>query len=281
MCPLWMNPTLGWWTSSYLGEAYKMSRVKKSQGPRWTSQTCPGCPCLSKTHTSLLDNQRTSSCLVKRWLLDIKTVRTGASVEIASRPSFPRATDAWRSCAVGKRWVPASPPQSRSGSSSCPDASCSSSCSTGSPCWCWMQIPPTASCGTVPIGAMLPGALAPRTWLILLSCPAAAAGGSAESFPGVKASTVASRVLTDGTGLTRHMNSTFACTLSFTCKDLWPDFQPKGNVLSSPTALYVSESGVTWVNKQTNQSPSAWTKSQEIQIYVLILSLGSGMILCL
>uniref|UniRef100_A0A9L0RVJ1 Purinergic receptor P2X 7 n=1 Tax=Equus caballus TaxID=9796 RepID=A0A9L0RVJ1_HORSE len=63
----WMDPqSKGWWTSSYLGEAYKMSRVKKSQGPRWTSQTCPGCPCLSKTHTSLLDNQRTSSCLVKR-----------------------------------------------------------------------------------------------------------------------------------------------------------------------------------------------------------------------
>lgn len=149
------------------------------------------------SHPPFLDNQRLSSCSVKGQPLDPVTARIGASAESASHPNSLRDKDTWRSCAVGKSWVPVSPPQSRSRSLSCPDMSCSSSCTTRSPCWCWMQILPTASCGTVPTGAILRGALAPRTWLTLPSCPAAAAGGSGESFPRGKTSTVASRVLTD------------------------------------------------------------------------------------
>lgn len=198
---------------------------------------------------------------MQRRLRDPAIARAGASVETASRPNCPRGAEAWRSCAVGKNRALASLPQSRSGSSSCPDVPCSSSCCTRSPYWCWTWSPPTAGCGTAPTGATLPGASAPRTWLTSGSYPAAAAGGSGESFPRVMASTVASRVLTDGTGLSHHFDNTFACTLSFTCKDLWPDFQTKGNLLSPAIALYVSEHRDLGKHIHTHQNPSAWTKS--------------------
>lgn len=64
----------------------------------------------------------------------------------------------------------------------------------------------------------------------------------------MKASTVASRVLTDGTALGGHFNITFACALSFTCKGLWLDPGTNGNVLPSAIGLYVSGSPDTWVH---------------------------------
>ena len=149
------------------------------------------------THPPCPDNQRRSSCSVKRRALNPGTARIGASAETAFHPNSLRTKDAWRSCAAGKSWVPVSPPQRYSGTLCCPGRPCNSSCSTRSPCWCWMQILPTAGYGTAPTGATPPGALAPRTWLTSPSCPAAAAGGSGESSPRVKASTAASRVLTD------------------------------------------------------------------------------------
>lgn len=66
------------------------------------------------------------------------------------------------------------------------------------------------------------------------------------------ASTVASRVLADAMGLGGQHSVTFACTLSFTYKGLWPNFQSKGKVLSSPVALCVSKSRGAWAKQDYN-----------------------------
>lgn len=161
------------------------------------SWTCLGCPYLSMTHLPFRDNLRKCSCCVKRWPPGLGTAQAGASVETVSHHGYQRIAGPWRSCAAGGSRDPASPPRSSSGSSCYPDKPCSSSFSTRSPCWCWRKRPLTAGCDTVRTGAIQSGALAPRTWLTLPSCPAAAAGGSGRSSPRQRGSTVASSVPTD------------------------------------------------------------------------------------
>lgn len=54
-------------------------------------------------------------------------------------------------------------------------------------------------------------------------------------------------------------NIAFACTLSFTCKDVCPDFQPQGNVLSSsPSSVCVRE--------QSDRSKQTATKLESLSM---------------